>query len=74
MGGGAERSDDGLGVETLLHIRLELLQELSSQQSDGGGAVSDLRMVRRNEDYGNLLYDVLTEEILLCVGVGLKFL
>lgn len=42
VGGGAERSDDGLRVETLLHIRLQLLQELSSQESDGGGAIPDL--------------------------------
>lgn len=34
VGGRAERSDDGLGVESLLHVRLELLQELGCQESD----------------------------------------
>lgn len=46
LGGSAEGPDDGLGVETVLHVRLKLLQELSSQESDGGGAVPDLRMVK----------------------------
>lgn len=43
VGGRAECSDDGLGVEPLLHVRLELLQELSRQEGDRGGAISDLR-------------------------------
>lgn len=42
VGGGTESSDDGLRVETLLHIRLQLLQELGGQEGDGGGAVPDL--------------------------------
>lgn len=43
IGGGAECSDDGLRVETLLHVWLQLLQELCSQEGDGGGAVPNLR-------------------------------
>lgn len=43
VGGRAECSDDGLGVEPLLHVRLELLQELSRQEGDRGGAISNLR-------------------------------
>lgn len=44
VGGGAEGSDDGLRVEALLHVRLQLLQELCGQEGDGRGAVSDLRI------------------------------
>lgn len=43
VGGRAERSDDGLGVEPLLHVRFELLQELGCQEGDRGGAISNLR-------------------------------
>ena len=42
MRGGAERADDGLRVEALLHVRLQLPQELGGQQGDGGGAVAHL--------------------------------
>lgn len=42
VGGSAERSDDGLRMETLLHIRLQLLQELSGEKGDGCGTVSNL--------------------------------
>lgn len=43
VGGSSESSDDGLRVETLLHVRLQLLQELGSQEGDRGGAIPDLR-------------------------------
>lgn len=43
VGGRAERSDDGLGMEPLLHVRLELLQELGCQEGDRGRAISNLR-------------------------------
>lgn len=42
VGGSSESSDDGLRVETLLYIRLQLLQELGSQESDRGGTIPDL--------------------------------
>lgn len=42
VGGSSESSDDGLRVETLLHVRLQLLQELGSQEGDRGGAIPDL--------------------------------
>lgn len=44
VGSSAERPDDGLRVETFLHIRFQLLQELRSQESDGGGAITNLSM------------------------------
>ena len=54
VGGGAECSDNGLRVEALLHVRLQLLQELSSQESDGGGAVSYLRVVEKENEDGSV--------------------
>lgn len=44
VGGSAESADDGLRVETLLHERLQLPQELGGQEGDGRGAVSNLYM------------------------------
>ncbi len=51
VSGGAEGSDDGLRVETLLHVRLQLLQELCGKESDGGGAVPDLKRGQKKDEY-----------------------
>lgn len=54
VGSRAESSDDGLGVESLLHVRLELLQEFSCKEGDRGGAIPNLNLkkktTKRNTD------------------------
>ena len=42
IGGSSKSSDNGLRVETLLHIRLQLLQEFGCQKGDRGGAIPNL--------------------------------
>lgn len=49
VGGSTEWSNDGLGVKTLLHVRLELFQELCCKKSDRGGAVPNLRKFKINK-------------------------
>lgn len=64
VGGVAEGSDDGLRVKTLLHIRLQLLQELCSQESDGGGAISDLS-VKENKNYMKTSRDPSVSDVMI---------
>ncbi|KAF3836929.1 hypothetical protein F7725_004393, partial [Dissostichus mawsoni] len=59
VGGGAEGSDDGLRVETLLHVRLELLQELSSQEAGDvhQGLGCRVNHIQQFQDGGSIIGD-----------------